>query len=688
MGPLFRQVLETAEPIVNLEYTDGSPGPDAFNTSSVTSIFPVLGANGTPHGVGAISTDITEKRQAEAALRKSEELRRLFMDSAGATFALFDSELNFLDLNKAGLERFNLGREEVIGKNLTELSPNLVKSGRFDVYLDVIRTGKPTRLEVPSYDAEEGRHRVMDMRAFPVGDGLGVISEDITDRIEAEAALRQTEERWNLFTEAATEGFMLFDADLNLIEINKGGARQYGLRSGETLVGRNLADLAPNSKTGGRLERYREVLKTGEPLHLTGVPPAGAGAGAAQELKFFRVGAGLGVIAEDVTERKRAEGALRESEERRRLFMDSAGEAFMLFDSDLNFIDVNQAALDQFDHTREEVIGKNLAALSPDAVSSGRFDRYLELLRTGETHRAEVTHIIKDGHERIMDLRTFPVGDGMGVISEDITVRKRAERELESLNHRLEELVTERTAELRATQDDLLTAERLAALGQLTATVAHELRNPLGTIRTSVFNLRLTLGGKPDGTNRPLQRIERNISRCDRIISELLDFSANHEPTLETVDLNQCIAAWIDDYEASEGVTIHLAISERSANVRVDQDRLHQVIVNLLDNASQAREASTDTLLGNAKIAVRTLIEGRRFILEVADDGPGIPDDVLTRIFEPLFSTKGFGVGLGLPLVKKIIDQHGGDIKVETAVGNGTTFRIDLPLANSREAAA
>lgn len=806
MGPLFRQVFETGEPIENFEYEDEELGWFGVKSTSVTSFFPILGTDGTPHAVGAISTDITDKKWAEAALRqseetlslfqdsategfslfdsdlrllnanaaalryvkvpkeeaigkpilelmpdlagtnryaryeeiakaggrydseiaiteddgmtrhravsafragngvgiitrdisgwkkaevalrKSEELRTLFMDSAGAAFVLFDSELNFLDINKAGLDRFKLVKEEVIGRNLAELSPDLVKSGRLDRYLDVIRTGEPIRLEVPSRDHRAGQQTIMDMRVFPVADGLGVISEDITEKKNAEAALHKTEERWNLFTEVATQAFMLFDADFNLIDINEGGARQFKFGTRQNLIGKNMLEISPGALSSGRLERYREVLRTGNPLRLTGVPLGDTGI--IQEIRAFRVGVGLGVMAEDITERKRTEGALRESEERRRLFMDSAGEAFVLFDSDLNFIDINRAGLDQFDFAREEIIGKNLAALSPDAVSSGRYDRYFELLKTGKSHRSEVTHVVKDGHERIMDLRTFPVGDGMGVISEDITVRKHAERQLESLNHRLEELVTERTAELRATQDELLSAERLAALGQLTATVAHELRNPLGTIRTSVFNLRSKWRGNSDGIGRPLQRIERNIARCDRIISELLDFSANQEPILETVDLNQCIAAWIDDYEASEGSAIHLAISDSNAKMRVDQDRLHQVIVNLLDNASQAREASPGTLRRDIKIAVRTQVDGHNFILEVADDGPGIPSDILPRIFEPLFSTKGFGVGLGLPLVKKIIDQHGGDIKVVTAVGDGTTFRISLPLAESKEAAA
>ena len=149
---------------------------------------------------------------------------------------------------------------------------------------------------------------------------------------------------------------------------------------------------------------------------------------------------------------------------------------------------------------------------------------------------------------------------------------------------------------------------------------------------------------------------------------------------LETVDLNRCIAAWVEDYEASEGGNIRLAISDNTAMVRLDQDRLQQVVVNLLDNAAQAQEGSPGKERRDAEIAIRTRIEGGHIILEVADDGPGIPDDVLPRIFEPLFSTKGFGVGLGLPLVKKIIDQHGGGIEVVTGAGDGTTFRIRLPL--------
>ena len=127
-------------------------------------------------------TDPDQLEQSLAALRKSEELRRLFMDSSSATFALFDSELNFLDINVAGLDRFRLTREDVIGRNLADISAEVVTSGRFDRYLEVIRTGKPLRLESVAYEARDGRHSVLEMRAFRVADGLGVIIEDITER--------------------------------------------------------------------------------------------------------------------------------------------------------------------------------------------------------------------------------------------------------------------------------------------------------------------------------------------------------------------------------------------------------------------------------------------------------------------------------------------------------------------------
>lgn len=501
------------------------------------------------------------------------------------------------------------------------------------------------------------------------------------------AALRKSEETLSLFQDSATEDFALFDRDLKLLNANAASIARLG-EPLERVIGKTLLELLPHLAGTERYDHYREIARFGGTYDAEIEMPSDDGEISYRAVSAFRAGDGLGVIVRDITERKRAEAALRKSEETLSLFQDSATEDFALFDRDLVLLDANAASIARFGKPMDQMIGKSLIELLPYLAGTERYERYCEIARSGGTYNTEFPTTSDDGEITHRAISAFRAGPGVGIITRDITERKRAEDRVRELNESLEQRVIERTAELRATQVELVNAERLAALGQLTATVAHELRNPLATIRTSVFSLRSSIQGDAEETHRPFQRIDRNIARCDRIIAELLDYSANQKPCLETVDLNQCVAAWVGDYEACEGTRIRLAISDGTATVRIDQDRLHQVIVNLLDNASQAQDEHPSRGRRVTEIAVRTRVEGGRFILEVADDGPGIPDDVLPRIFEPLFSTKGFGVGLGLPLVKKIIDQHDGDIEVVPGVGDGATFRISLPLAASREAAA
>ncbi len=619
-------------------------------------------------------------------LQKSEETLSLFQDSATEDFALFDRDLKLLNANAASISRLGEPLERVIGKPLLELLPHLAGTERYDHYRKIARSGGTYDAEI-EMSSDDGEIRYRAVSAFRAGDGLGVITRDITERKRAEAALQKSEETLSLFQDSATEDFALFDDDLNLLNANAPALKHLG-RPLAQAVGKPLLELMPHLAGTERYARFLEVAKTRDTYDAEVAIARADGEIRYRAVSAFRAGEGLGVITRDITERKRAEQALRESEGRLNAFFAEAPAELVMFDRDLRYLKVNETlarinGLPVGDH-----IGKPICEIAPDLAPKIEplFRRILETAEPLLNFELEGEVETDPGIKHTWALSIFPIlgGDGtpqgIGSISINITERKRAERELELLNHRLEKLVGERTAELRATQVELLNAERLAALGQLTATVAHELRNPLATIRTSVFSLRSRIQDGAGEAQTTLRRIDRNIVRCDRIISELLDFSANQEPHLETVDLNRCIAAWVEDYEASEGTRLRLAISDGAATVRIDQDRLHQVLVNLLDNASQALEETPGRGRRDAEIAVRTRIEGGRFVLEVADDGPGIPDDVLPRIFEPLFSTKGFGVGLGLPLVKKIIDQHGGDIEVVTGMGDGTTFRVHLPL--------
>lgn len=237
----------------------------------------------------------------------------------------------------------------------------------------------------------------------------------------------------------------------------------------------------------------------------------------------------------------------------------------------------------------------------------------------------------------------------------------------------------------RAVQSELLRKERLSSLGQLTATVAHELRNPLSAIRNSLFAIK-ELVGPSANLERPLTRVERNVQRCDRIIADLLDFTRLRELNRATVDADQWLEEILNEQRLPENVVLRHQLSG-AGQVSFDPERMRRVVINLIENAAQAM-AESGSAGGERSITISTGVIEDQFELVVEDTGPGIPTDVLPKVFQPLFSTKGFGTGLGLPTVKQIVEQHGGTVEIASQAGKGTRVVVRLPLAAAREMAA
>ena len=263
--------------------------------------------------------------------------------------------------------------------------------------------------------------------------------------------------------------------------------------------------------------------------------------------------------------------------------------------------------------------------------------------------------------------------------------QKAAEEELRQLNATLEQRVEQRTEELAR-------ANRLATLGKLTATVSHELRNPLAVIRNTVFALGEAAKSHGINLDRSLKRIERNVIRCNEIITELLDYTRTRKLDAAPRVFDDWLVEVLNEYDVPPGIALHRQLDAAGAEVTFDSGRLQRVFVNLLDNARDAindgRSVPAPGTARDASITIRTKVVAGRFQAVVADTGAGIPPEVFPKIFEPLFSTKGFGIGLGLPTVKQIIEQHGGDIQIASAVGQGTTVTMWLPLFRVQDMAA
>lgn len=233
-------------------------------------------------------------------------------------------------------------------------------------------------------------------------------------------------------------------------------------------------------------------------------------------------------------------------------------------------------------------------------------------------------------------------------------------------------------SEVRALTDQLIRTDRLAAMGELTAGVAHEVRNPLGIIRASV-QLVEDSDGDPARVRDATRIIKQEIDRLDRVIKALLDFGRPSAPTLRQTNVEDVVddvVLFTRQFAVQAKVQIETLFSAANPAVLADADQLKQVLVNLVSNAVQAME---DT---GGRIVVRVWDDDSFVFVSVVDDGPGMPPDVLEKVFDPFYSTRGGGTGLGLTIVHRIIDQHGGRVEAQSTPGEGTTFTIALPATS------
>jgi signal transduction histidine kinase len=247
---------------------------------------------------------------------------------------------------------------------------------------------------------------------------------------------------------------------------------------------------------------------------------------------------------------------------------------------------------------------------------------------------------------------------------------------------------------LKEAQDALVSKGRMEQLGQLTATIAHELRNPLGAVRTSAFLIERKIKGKELGFETQLARINNGVSRCDDIITQLLDFSRTKPLHSRPSDLDHWLVKMIED-EAKQlpaAVAIECDLNLHGKDVPFDPARLQRAIINLLSNASEAMVGKGDDPsrfeTSTPVICVTTQILDGHAVIRIKDNGPGISPENLEKILEPLFTTKSFGTGLGLPAVEQIARQHNGRLEVNSILGQGAEFVIHLPMQSAQEKAA
>jgi PAS domain S-box-containing protein len=382
--------------------------------------------------------------------------------------------------------------------------------------------------------------------------------------------------------------------------------------------------------------------------------------------------------------RRRLEAALRESELRYGEVYNSTSEAIFIHDAETGrILEVNAAFETMFGYGRDEARGLDVAQISLGESPYGQADA-LALMRRALAEgplTCEWRSRRRDGTLFWTEvvLRATSIGGQPRCIAvtRDIDQRKANEAELAGYRAQLEKLVKERSAALQEAQEELIRQERLAVLGRLTATVSHELRNPLGTIANALFIIQQEPGGGTEQHRRALQRCERAIARCNGIVDELLDFTRTWKPALARTQFDAWLARLLVESPPPDGVAheTHLA---SNATVSMDPEQVRRCVTNILSNA---HEAILSVRSSGGRVVVETLSREGQLVARFSDNGPGVAEENRDRLFEPLFSTKSFGVGLGLSIVRQIMRAHGGEASFVDSPQGGATVELTFPLA-------
>jgi PAS domain S-box-containing protein len=529
-----------------------------------------------------------------------------------------------------------------------------------------------------------------------------------TEHKRVQEALRESEEKLRHLFESVTDGIFAMDLNGAYTEFNQRILEMHGLSSKEEILGKSSFELIAPRDAERAMGGMQEALEQGAVVRqeFTALKADGSEFPVEVSGAVLKDASGnpVGIIGitRDITERKRAERAVQEAREYAESIVDTVREPLVVLDAGLRLISASRSFYQTFQMTPEETERQLLYDLCNRQWDIPRLRELLEKVLPENTvfDDFEVEHDFPTLGRRTMLLnaqRIYRTANETQLILlaiEDITERKRAEEELKEYSERLEEIVEERTRELRDAQEQLIRREKLAVLGQLAGGVGHELRNPLGAIKNAAYFLNMVLEEPESEVKEALEIMAKEVATSEKIISSLLDFARAKPPTRRKVDVNDLVRNALSRATVPEKVEVVTQLEELPA-ILADPDQLGQVFANIILNGFQAMPEGGQLVVKTSEVSEKPPRSGW-VAVSFADTGVGIPEENLGKLFEPLFTTKAKGIGLGLAVTRTLVEGHGGTIEIQSPstlrrgsgqaglrtgeVGKGSTFTVRLPI--------
>lgn len=658
-----------------------------------------------------LEKEIQAKRETEEELRRTNSFLDSIVENIPDMIFLKDAEkLRFVRFNKAGEELLGLSREELIGKNDYDFFPKEEADFFTAKDRETLSCKEVTDIpEEPILTKYRGQ-RILRTKKIPILDVKGNpkyllgISEDITERKLAERVQRETEDRLSQTIMGSPVPTFVIDNNHIVTHWNKALENVTGI-SGRDVIGTNkhwialysaerpvMADLLVDSATKDEVLKYYngKLHKSANGEHAYAAEDFFPNMGSQGRWLFFTAAplrnsegeiTGAVETLQDITARKKFEQSLQENEERYRSLFESSSDSIFIMRESL-FYDCNPKTLEMFDCTREQIIGESPYRFSPEFQPDGIYscDKALGLINKaygGQPQFFLWQYCRYDGSifDAEVSLAKFDFGGAPHLLAivRDITERIESEKRIKSMEERL------------------FQSQKMEAIGTMAGGIAHDFNNILGGIFGYVQLAQLSLQDNPKAKHY-IEQLYIASDRAKGIVQQILAFSRQSKPEKVPTDIGLITKEALKLLRASIPTTIEIeqSVQNHMGAVEADPNQIHQIVLNLCTNAFHAMRSEGGKI--SVDLARREIVSGdgsypniepgMYLKLSVTDSGHGMDAVTMSRIFEPYFTTKdkGEGTGMGLAVVHGIVTDHGGDIKVYSELGVGSTFEIFLPI--------